>query len=131
MPAIVGKVGNLTRDPVLGVSAKGKTYCRFGMAVNPYAPKGDQKPDPIFYEVTCFDALAENVCACLVRGDRVVVTGRPEIQEWHARDGTARTTKKIIADGCGPDLRFAEVKIEKIKTETKATSLAINDDEDF
>ena len=130
MPAIVGKVGNLTKDPVLGVSPKGKTYCRFGMAVNPYAPNGDPKPDPIFYEVTCFDALAENVCGCLVKGDRVVVTGRPEIQEWNDKDGTARTTKKIIADGCGPDLRFAEVKIEKIKIETKATSLAVND-EDF
>ena len=100
------------------------------MALNPYAPKGDPKPDPIFYEVTCFDALAENVCGCLVRGDRVVVTGRPEIQEWNDKDGTARTTKKIIADGCGPDLRFAEVKIEKIKIETEATSLAVND-EDF
>ena len=43
MPAIVGKVGNLTKDPVLGVSPKGKTYCRFGMAVNPYVPKVDRK----------------------------------------------------------------------------------------
>jgi single-strand DNA-binding protein len=132
MPEIVGKTGNLTKDPVLGVSPKGKTYCRFSMAVNPYAPKGQPKPDPIFYEVTCFDSLAENVCASLVKGDRVVVAGRPELNEWTGDDGIARTTKKIIADGCGPDLRFAEVQINKVKTESKtiATSAA-EDDEEF
>ena len=126
----MGRVGNVVADPELRFSPAGKPYVRFGIAVNPYVPKGEPKPEATFYEVTGFDSLAENIAATLSKGDRVVVVGRPEIQEWTSKDGQAMTTKKIIADGVGPDLRFATAKVAKT-TKPRGEATVPADDEPF
>ena len=103
------KVGNLTRDPELRFSASGTAFATFGLAVKAYVPKGEPAPPAVFYEVVTFGTLAEHVSECLVKGDRVVVGGVGQLEHWTGKDGTERTTKKIIADGVGPDLRFTAV----------------------
>jgi single-strand DNA-binding protein len=129
MPSQTSKVGNLTRDPELAYSEKGTAYTRFGLAVTPYAGKGAPKPEPSFYDVVCFGSMAENVAESLHKGDRVVVTGKGESEEYEAKDGTKRTQKKILADGCGPDLRFATATVVKPKR-AEAKQQAFGDDEE-
>ena len=107
------KVGNVTRDPELKVSAKGTAFATFGLAVTPYVPKDEPKPETTFYEVVVFGTLAEHCAESLTKGDRVVVVGKGELDKWTGKDGVERTTKKIVADAIGPDLRFASVKIER------------------
>jgi single-strand DNA-binding protein len=106
--ATVGFVGNLTDDPELRFSNAGKPWCSFKLAVRPYLAGADVQPEPVFYSVVCFGSLAENACETLHKGSRVVVSGRLEEDTWTGRDGQERVTLKIVADGVGKDLRFAE-----------------------
>jgi single stranded DNA-binding protein len=109
----VGKVGNLTRDPELRVSEAGTPWCRFGLAVHSPKVPGDWAGEQLteFYEVTCFSSLAEHASRCLTKGSRVVVTGRGELDRWKDDQGKERETKRIIAEGCGPDLRFGTATV--------------------
>ena len=107
------QVGNVSRDPEMRFSKAGKPWCKFGLAVNPYVPNGEEKPPPVFYEVTAFGTLAENICESITKGMRIVVKGTGKLNKWTGNDGQERTTKEITAEAVGPDLRFALVTVEK------------------
>jgi single-strand DNA-binding protein len=109
----VGKVGNVSREPELRFSEAGKAYCKFGLAVNPWAPPGEEKPPAQFYDVTCFGSLAEHVAETLKKGYRVVVVGFGKIETWTGRDNLPHESKVIIADGVGPDLRFVSADVHQ------------------
>jgi single-strand DNA-binding protein len=103
----VAKIGNVTRTPELKFgNSSGKAFAKFGLAVNPYVPEGQPKPETIFYEVTAFGSLAENIAECVHKGNRVLVIGTGKFETWTDREGAERTTKTILADAVGPDLRF-------------------------
>jgi single-strand DNA-binding protein len=114
------KIGNVTREPELRFGKSGLAWCSFGLAYKPYVSKGEPEPEASFYEVVCFATLAEHVAESLLKGDRVVVVGRGELEHWTGKDGVERTTKKIIADGCGPDLRFTGAEIQRAQRQEPA-----------
>jgi single-strand DNA-binding protein len=130
LPASVTKIGNLTRDPELRLGKeKGTPFSSFGLAVNePKVPgdwAGEQRTD--FYEVTCFGSLAEHVAECLTKGVRVVVTGRPEIEHFAADDGTEQESKRILANGLGPDLRWATVDVHRAQKNRPVTPVPVEE----
>ena len=136
LPAKVSKVGNLTREPELGFGRdSGKPYARFGIAVNRPKVPGDWAGEQVsdFYEISCFGSLAENVAECLQKGDRVVVVGRPELDEWEDKGGAPRITKRVVADAVGAELRFAQVEIKKAPRNVTTTKggAGTYDDEPF
>jgi single-strand DNA-binding protein len=111
----VAKVGNLTRDPELRFGTdKGTPFCRFGIAVEQPKEAGNWsgERETVFYEGTAFGSLAEHL-AELVKGTRVLVIGKGELEHWTDADGNERTTKRIVVDACGPDLRWASVTVER------------------
>jgi single-strand DNA-binding protein len=122
MAKTVTKVGNVTRDPELRAGESGKDYCRFGLAVDTPKEPGNWKGprETIFYEVTCFDSLARNVNDTLRKGMRAIVWGAPELREWTDKEGQARTTKRINARSCGPELMWATASVQR--TEKPASS---------
>ncbi len=129
-PVPTSKVGRLTRDPELRFGKTGTAVATFGLAVKPYVPKGEPEAETVFYEVVTFGGLAEHVAACLLKGDRAVVVGKGEIEHWKDRDGVERTTKKIICDAAGPDLRFAGVDIHRAQRQEPAQT-TFDDEEPF
>ena len=107
-------IGNLTRDPDLRFSAKGTAFCRFGLAVTPYVP-GQGQGETVFYDVTAFGTLAQNVAESHRKGDRVIIDGR--LEEPHVgSDG--KTYQGIIADGLGAEERFNTVQVVRDKRVT-------------
>lgn len=102
--------GNLTRDPELRFTNSGKAVAGFGIAVT---RKYNDVEQTSFYNVTAWDTLGENVAACLKKGDRVMVAGRPEIREYEAKDGTKRQSFDVVADEVGPSLRWATADVVK------------------
>lgn len=125
----VGKVGRLTRDPELRYGKTGTAVATFGLAVKPWAPKDAPEAEVTFYEVVSFGGLAEHVAESLSKGDRVVVTGRGEVEKWTGKDGVERTTKKIIADAIGPDLRFSGADVHR--AERREVDASTDDEEPF
>lgn len=113
---VVTRIGNLTRDPDLRYSAKGAAWGTTALAVDRRIRGEDgtwHDAPPEFYEVVCFGALAENVAECLAKGDRVLVTGRTEEDRWTGRNGSSRTTLKMVADDIGPSLRYGTVQVDR------------------
>lgn len=66
--------------------------------------------DQLFIDVTCFKQLAENVAESVLKGDRVVVTGKIRTEEWNDREtGEKRSKVALIADTVAVSLQFRPV----------------------
>src|SRR5688572_13806741 len=107
-------VGNVTRDPELRYTTGGRGVASFGLAVNRrYKKDGEDVEQVSFFNVVAWADLGENVAASLVKGTRVIVIGRLEQREYEARDGGKRSVVEVVADAIGPDLRWAQVEVQK------------------
>jgi single-strand DNA-binding protein len=107
-------VGNLTRDPELRFTPNGVAVANFGVAVNDRKKVGDNwEDDTSFFDVTCWQELAENVSETLGKGNRVIVNGKLKQRSWQTDEGDKRSKVEIIADAVGPDLRWATAAVTR------------------
>ena len=111
----VAKVGNLTRDFELHFAPTGNAYARSSLAVETPKVAGNWAGERVttFYDLTVFGNLAEHAVESLGKGMRVVVIGNAELETWAGEDGKERTTKRILANAIGPDLRWASATVAK------------------
>lgn len=106
--------GNLTRDPELRFTTGGRGVASFGLAVNRrWQQNGDWKEETSFFNVVCWGDMGENVATSLLKGSRVIVTGRLEQRGWETDTGEKRSVVEVIADEVGPSLRWATAQIER------------------
>jgi single-strand DNA-binding protein len=108
--------GNLTRDPEIRYTRDGQAVATLGLAVNRrYQPRGSDEwaEKSAFFDVTCWGDLAESVALCLVKGNRVVVTGRLDFHAWETEENERRNRLEVTADDVGASLRYATVQISK------------------
>lgn len=96
-------VGNLTRDPEMTFTKGGLAMCKFGIAVN--RGKDDEK-ETDFYNVTTWEAQAEEVAEKVTKGQRVIVFGQYKSRTWVNDDGEKRTAWDINAYDVGLSLRW-------------------------
>lgn len=75
--------------------------------------------DTNWYTVTAFRQLAANAIGSILKGQRVLVTGRLRIREWENGE-KAGTTIEVDADAIGHDLTFGTSSF----TRTPAASAA-------
>jgi len=116
MDSTVTIVGNLTREPELRFTTGGKGVASFGVAVSRrYQQNNEWVEKTSFFNVTAWDTLGENAAASLVKGTRVLVTGRLEQREYETKDGEKRSVVEIVADEIGPSLRWARCDVERIE----------------
>lgn len=109
-------VGNITRDPELRFTPGGQPTASFGLAVNRrWQNRQTQEWEEAtsFFDIVCWQSLAENVSESLHRGARIVVTGRLDQRSWETNDGEKRSKVEVTADEIGPSLRWASVAITK------------------
>jgi single-strand DNA-binding protein len=108
--------GNLTRDPEIRYTKDGQPNAIFGLAVNRrWQTRGSETWEEAtsFFDVVCWRELAENVALSLVKGSRVIVTGRLEQHSWENEAGERRSRVEVTADEVGPSLRFATAEISR------------------
>ena len=110
--------GNLSRDPELRYTAGGKAVASLGIAVGSRHKNAQgvwEDGETSFYDVTCWDTLAENVCESLTKGSRVIVVAgkAPELREYDKRDGTKGSSLEVTADEVGPSLKWASARVVK------------------
>lgn len=110
--------GNLTADPELKYTAGGFALCKFTVAVNRRVKKGDEWDEQVsFFGCTVWREAAEQFSASVVKGDRVIVTGRLEQRSWETDDGSKRSVIEIQVDEVGASLKSATAQIQRIKRE--------------
>ena len=108
--------GNLTRDPEIRYTRDGQASTSFGLAVTRrWQARGSEDWDEAtsFFDVVCWRGLAENVALTLVKGSRVIVTGRLDQHSWETENGERRSRVEVTADDIGPSLRFATAEVVK------------------
>lgn len=106
--------GTLTRDPELRFTQGGRGTASMGVAVNRrYQQNNEWVEQTSFFNVVAWGSLGENVAASLVKGSRVIVTGRLEQRSYETQAGEKRNVVEIVADEIGPSLRWATAQVEK------------------
>lgn len=108
--------GNLTRDPEIRYTREGQANATFGLAVNRrWQQRGSDEweESTSFFDVVCWRELAENVALSLVKGSRVIVTGRLEQHTWETELGERRSRVEVTAEDVGPSLRFATAEVSR------------------
>lgn len=107
-------VGNVTRDPELRYTASGRGVSSFGMAVNHRFKRQDEWTEEVsFFNVVAWGELGENLAASIVKGNRLMVTGRLTQRKYTNREGNEISTVELVADSAGPDLRWATAVVER------------------
>ena len=104
-------IGNVTRDPELRFISSGIPVCEFGVAWNLRKQNGED--EAMFFNVTCWRSLAENVSECIAKGTRVIVTGRMNWRSWETEAGEKRNVVDIQAEEVGPSLQWASAEVTR------------------
>lgn len=110
-------IGNLTADPELRFTGSGQAVANFTVASTPRTldrASGEWKDgDALFMRCNVWRQYAENVAESLVRGARVIVTGRLKQRSFETREGEKRTVVELDVDEVGPALRYATAKVNR------------------
>lgn len=110
-------IGNLTADPELRFTPSGAAVANFTVASTPrtYDKAANEWKDgeALFLRCQIWREAAENVAESLVRGSRVIVTGKLKQRSFETREGEKRTVIELEADEIGPSLRYATAKVNK------------------
>lgn len=100
--------GNLTGDPELRFTQGGKPIARLRVASSERKRLDDGSwgdGPTCFLDLTAFDAVAEEAAEKLVKGSRVIVTGRLQQRDWETKDGEKRTSYDVLVEDIGVVLR--------------------------
>jgi single-strand DNA-binding protein len=100
---------NIVAEPELKFGNSGKAYVRLRVAES----RGENK-DSNFYDVTAFEALAENIADSLHKGDRVIVDGYFDTaRTYQTAAGETRVALDVIANDVSASMRYATVVVTR------------------
>ncbi|WP_134727541.1 single-stranded DNA-binding protein [Amycolatopsis nivea] len=122
---VITVVGNLTSDPELRFTPSGAAVANFTVASTPRTldrQSGEWKDgEALFLRCSIWRQAAENVAESLVRGARVVVTGRLVQRSFETKEGEKRTVVELQVDEIGPSLRYATARATKVSRNNNET----------
>lgn len=114
---VITIIGNLTQDPELRFTPSGAAVANFTVASTPrtFDRQSNEWKDgeTLFMRCSVWREAAENVAESLVRGSRVLVSGRLKSRSFETKEGEKRTVMELEVDEVGPSLRYATAKVNK------------------
>ena len=90
--------GNITKDAELRYTTNDKAYSKFSIANN--EGYGDNQKTN-FFNCTLWGKSAENLNRFLTKGQKVLITGKVEINDYKDREGVERKIIDINVDSFG------------------------------
>ncbi|MCJ7665200.1 MAG: single-stranded DNA-binding protein [Actinobacteria bacterium] len=108
----IGLLGNLTRDPELKYTNEGVAICEMGLAVSrKWTDKeGRDNENVDFFNITCWNSMAENCASSLKKGDRVLISGHMNLRSWENKEGKKFNIINITADAIAASLEFDKIR---------------------
>ncbi len=108
----VALVGNITDDPELRYTQRGKAVANFTLAVSHRSESYGEWKDVTerFFSVVCWDAVAKNVTNSLGKGSRALVTGKLTERTFEV-EGNKRSVVEIVASHVAVDLQFVSASV--------------------
>lgn len=119
-------IGNVGRQP------EGLKYTGGGLAVLNFSVadtrgKDDQKKTS-WYDIVVFGEQAEAVVENIGKGDRIIVSGRLQVEDYEKKDGTKGKRVEIIADEIAKSIKYKRDPLSQVKSAFNATEI---DDEEL
>lgn len=131
LPLIVAE-GRCVADPEVKFAQSGKAWVRCRIACTDRVRDGNgvwSDGESVFLDVVCFGQTAENLAESAGKGDKILVVGHLECNDYTDREGVTRTNYKIMADEIGPSIDQHPAKIVKAAAAKPAAAApAANDD---
>lgn len=90
-------IGRLTRDPELRYTNTGHAVTGFGLAVERDYKSSDGNKETDFFNIVCWNRLAETTAQHLIKGRLVAVQGRLQSRTVD-KDGQRRTYVEVVAN---------------------------------
>lgn len=110
-------IGNLTANPELRFTPTGAAVANFTIASTPrYFDRITntwKDAEAMFLRCAIWRDAAENASESLIRGARVIVSGRLKQRNWQTPDGDKRSTLELEVDEIGPSLRYATAQVHR------------------
>lgn len=110
-------IGNVCDEPKMRVTGGGHSVANFRVASTPRRfdrEKGIWADGPtLFVNVTCWRAMAENVCQSVHKGQPVVVSGRYCSRTYEVNE-TVRVAYDLEANALGHDLTRGTSEFRKV-----------------
>ncbi len=91
-------VGRLTRDPEVKNTQSGRAVATFTLAVDRRYKGKDGKKEADFIPIVFWGKQAELVGQYLSKGSQIGVSGRLQVRNYDAQDGTKRYVTEVIGD---------------------------------
>jgi single-strand DNA-binding protein len=118
-------IGNVGRQP------EGLKYTGSGLAVLKFSVadtrgKDDQKKTS-WYDIVVFGDQAEAVVEHIGKGDRIIVAGRLQVEDYEKKDGSKGKRVEIIADAVGRVVRDSKNPVDQLKQAFNATEVQDED----
>jgi single-strand DNA-binding protein len=114
---VITVVGNLTADPELRFTPSGAAVANFTVASTPRTFDRQTQEwkdgDTLFLRCSIWRDAAENVTESLLRGTRVIATGRLRQRSFENKEGQKVTVVELEVDEIGPSLRYAQAKVNR------------------
>jgi single-strand DNA-binding protein len=114
--------GNLVKDPDLRTTPGGKNVCTFSVAVNRYHKKDEgYETEVSFFDVECWEKLAETVMSLGHKGRGARVVGRLKQDRWTGTDEKNHSRIYIIAEHVEfrPEFKKEEKGTDELPDEIK------------
>ena len=82
-------LGNLTKDPEIKYTNEGMAITEMGLAINKRWKDNNGEDVEIvdYFNVTSWNALAENCAGTLKKGDRIIISGHLNLRSWENKEG--------------------------------------------
>ncbi|MGW5441571.1 single-stranded DNA-binding protein [Nocardia asteroides] len=110
-------IGNLTSDITLTFTPSGVAIANFTVASTSrvFNRTNGQWGDgnALFLRCSLFREQAENAAESLVKGTRIIVSGRLKQRSFQTREGEKRTVIELEVDELGPSLRWAQATVTR------------------
>lgn len=108
-------IGNVGQDPELRFTQAGQSSVKINVATS---RKVKEEWVSTWHTVVAWGQMAENIAASVLKGTRVIVSGRYDIREWTDKNGNKKTSYEITADEVAISLKSATAEVHKIETKT-------------
>ena len=92
-------IGNVGKEVEMRFSPQGSPVSTFPVAVNnSYTSGGERKESTEWFNVVCWNKLAETVNQYVTKGMQVYVEGRLQTRSWEGKDGEKKYRTEVVAN---------------------------------
>lgn len=93
-------IGNMGKDPEMAFTPNGSPVTKFSVAVSRQWTNsdGEKREETEWFNVVCWNKLAEITNQYLEKGRQVYVSGRQHTSTWESQDGVKHYRTELIAN---------------------------------